>query len=737
MKKSLLLIIGIALQFGLAAQSSIADARAQAVGATVTISGIVTSGAELGTIRYLQDDSAGIALYDYDVSYFQRGDSVSVTGQLTEYANLLEIGNLSAHTVHSSGHPSPTPQNITPNQMSEDIESMLVHIDGVSFADGGSTFASNTSYNFTANGELSSIFVRSNHPLIGSVVPGNEVSIIGLCSQYYANYQLLLRDSADIINPSLINIVSPVTISNISTSGFDISWTTDSTGTTGIIYGNTPNLEIGNMEVPGTSTSHSISISGAAPSELFYIKAYSTAGTDTAFSNITVAITQSLSSGEMIAYFTSTVDVSAATGTDAQFIDDAIDDTLINYIGRATESIDMAIYDFNNVDLSDIAAALNNAYNNGVDVRVIYDTTWSEVPMSSLLDQGIHSVIAPASEDYGIMHNKFVTIDAYATNPDLAYVWTGSTNFEFNNIDKFANNVIILQDKSLAITYSLEFDEMWGSSGLVPDMANSRFGPYKIDNTPHNFIIGGSQVDCYFSPSDRTTSMILKTMETAEDELLIETMLITRSDIAYKIEEVYNAGASLKVIVHDKASCSNTVVNTIEGLIGSDFKEYGESEGMLHNKTMLVDPNEMNSDPTVLTGSHNWSNNAENKNDENTLIIHNASIANQYYQEFIERYNNGIPLHNRTIAVPAERIANLYPNPFNDVLNIVVESAIPEQLCIKIYNIEGKLVQQHTKMTATGKNNIQLDQSGLVNGFYFINLRSNSLNETHKIECMR
>ena len=47
---------------------------------------------------------------------------------------------------------------------------------------------------------------------------------------------------------------------------------------------------------------------------------------------------------------------------------------------------------------------------------------------------------------------------------------------------------------------------------------------------------------------------------------------------------------------------------------------------------MLID-----SDPLVITGSHNWSTAAETNNDENTIIIHDANIANQFYQEFYMR----------------------------------------------------------------------------------------------------
>jgi len=62
----------------------------------------------------------------------------------------------------------------------------------------------------------------------------------------------------------------------------------------------------------------------------------------------------------------------------------------------------------------------------------------------------------------------------------------------------------------------------------------------------------------------------------------------------------------------------------------------------MHHKYLIVDNSDPSSDPLLLTGSHNWSSSAEYRNDENTLIVHDATIANIYYQEFTERFRHGI-----------------------------------------------------------------------------------------------
>ena len=80
MKKRILLMSAILLSVVGFTQTDIATARAQGIGASVTITGIVTNGDELGPIRYIEDATAGIALYDPGALVgVVRGDEVTVT----------------------------------------------------------------------------------------------------------------------------------------------------------------------------------------------------------------------------------------------------------------------------------------------------------------------------------------------------------------------------------------------------------------------------------------------------------------------------------------------------------------------------------------------------------------------------------------------------------------------------------------------------------------------------------
>ena len=142
------------------AQTDILDARTNySVGQVVTVTGIVTSGADLGSVRYLQDATAGIALYpgsDWSSWTFEPnpGDEISITGELTEYNGLLEVGpSLSNVQLLSSGNDLPDPQIITPYQMGENLEGQIIEVQGTTFEAGGQIIEGNNTYNFTSGGE--------------------------------------------------------------------------------------------------------------------------------------------------------------------------------------------------------------------------------------------------------------------------------------------------------------------------------------------------------------------------------------------------------------------------------------------------------------------------------------------------------------------------------------------------------------------------------------------------------
>lgn len=709
------------------------------VGATVTVSGIVTSGSELGVIRYFQDNTAGLAAYDAQLAGLNRGDSVTITGVLFDYNGLLEIQPVSAFVVHSIANPIPQPQLIVPTQIGETNEGELVRINNVTFQNAGQAITGNTSYTLNSGASSFVMYIRSGSNMIGQVLPTGTIDIIGISSQYITDYQILPRDYNDFIIPPTIQIISPVSVSDIVTDGFKLSWLTDSLGSSQVRYGITPNLELGYVNGPNNTSTHEVTLTGLNPAAIVYAKCFSVQGTDSAFSTTGIYATKSLSTGNIISYFNASVDNSVAISQNATQLFEAIDDTLIAYIDRASETLDITIYDFNLTNISNISNAINAAYNRGVDVRVISDGSLAATNTGiNAISSSIIKIPSPTGGNYGIMHNKFVIIDAYHSNPNKAIVWTGATNWQDGQINHDPNNVVIFQDQSLAKAYTLEFNEMWGSNGQIPSITNSRFGPTKTDNTPHEFNIGGKRVECYFSPSDNVNNKLINTINSANNSMYFASMVITRFDLALAITDKVTSGVNVFGLTHSTVG-SLTWNDLVAGMQpGQMLANTDSANTIMHHKYLIVDQENSSSDPQVWTGSHNWSNNANNRNDENTVVIHDQNVANQFYQEFHARfiaYGGNIVTSAIGSQPPNEQI-NLYPNPNNTdqlMLSFTNEKALEINTIISIYNSFGQLKSQQSINTEKGINILNIDISDIAAGVYFVTLKNNNTQITKKL----
>ena len=134
-------------------------AQQAGAGANVTITGIVTNGTEMGNVvRYVQDFGGGIAIYPGTAwTTFpapNRGDQVTITGTLTSFSGLLEMGpTITSVVVNATNQPLPTPQLVTPSQLGEAYEGELVTIENVVFDLAGSAISGNSTYGFNANGQ--------------------------------------------------------------------------------------------------------------------------------------------------------------------------------------------------------------------------------------------------------------------------------------------------------------------------------------------------------------------------------------------------------------------------------------------------------------------------------------------------------------------------------------------------------------------------------------------------------
>jgi phosphatidylserine/phosphatidylglycerophosphate/cardiolipin synthase-like enzyme len=262
------------------------------------------------------------------------------------------------------------------------------------------------------------------------------------------------------------------------------------------------------------------------------------------------------------------------------------------------------------------------------------------------------------------MHNKFVIVDG-------TWVWTGSWNFTVNDtygndanrtagvLSGHTNHGVEIRSEDLADEYTGEFEEMWGSSTDTPNHSVSNFHGRKTDNTTHTVYVGGKLVEVYFSPNEGSIGRVIDAVENDadlsahfciyafSDQDLTDALKVkwegsasesTGTLTGFKLQGVFESGywnqywsANMDMTARDGTPDQSTKWNNKPPVY------FDGEDSLLHHKYMILDV-DSESDPMVVTGSMNWSANGDDTNDENTLIIHDEAIANQFYQEFAARY---------------------------------------------------------------------------------------------------
>ncbi len=337
-------------------------------------------------------------------------------------------------------------------------------------------------------------------------------------------------------------------------------------------------------------------------------------------------------------YFNYPVNTSISSGTNAVYLYGTFPDTIAAYINRAKFTIDVALYNYTSGSTSSvakIATAINNAAQRGVIVRWIHNGSSTNSGLT-LISPIINKLASPTTTGYGLMHNKFVTIDANSTDTADAIVITGSYNWSTTQTYSDYNNLLIINNKDVAIAFYNEFNKMWGGTGIAPNIATSRFGPYKSISSQTMFNVNGTPVEVYFSPKDNSDTRLENAINTANSDLFFGIYTFTDNSVATVIKNKKNSGIVTKGII-DQFSQSYSPYSTLSPVMGNNLILYNGSD-LYHNKTMVVDAQSPASDPQVCTGSYNWSNAGAHTNDENMIIIHDASIANQYLQSLCQNF---------------------------------------------------------------------------------------------------
>lgn len=139
--------------------------------------------------------------------------------------------------------------------------------------------------------------------------------------------------------------------------------------------------------------------------------------------------------------------------------------------------------------------------------------------------------------------------------------------------------------------------------------------------------ISHAPAEVYFSPNSGSTAAIVREIERARVEILVQAYSFTSAPIAKALLKAHKRGVKVQAIL-DKSQKSQKY-SSASFLIHSGIPTFiDERHAIAHNKIILIDGT------VVITGSFNFTKAAEERNAENLLIIRSKGLAKPYLENW-------------------------------------------------------------------------------------------------------
>ncbi|MBM3268018.1 MAG: DUF1669 domain-containing protein [Candidatus Sericytochromatia bacterium] len=313
------------------------------------------------------------------------------------------------------------------------------------------------------------------------------------------------------------------------------------------------------------------------------------------------------------------------------------DKGLLALIRSARKSLDGAFYDINDPG---VVAAMIEAARRGVAVRLVTDTdNMAEKddptrPRQAILDLQAAGVAVRDDRRSAIMHHKFLIVDRKA-------VWMGSTNLTTSSLYHHNNNALILRSGGIADQYGKEFSRLFeqGSFGPLTGMFDGLVRP--------TFKMGGASVQVYFSPKGGGKAAVADELRRSRKSIRFLTFSLTDREVGDILVAKRRAGVEVTG-VFDRwlAAGPYSLFLPFKAEVQSVYKD--GNEALMHHKVFIIDGT------TVITGSFNYSQNAESANNESFVIARRSRGLADAFEEEFQRVLNAALVNKPPAAKPRD-----------------------------------------------------------------------------------
>ncbi len=170
----------------------------------------------------------------------------------------------------------------------------------------------------------------------------------------------------------------------------------------------------------------------------------------------------------------------------------------------------------------------------------------------------------------------------------------------------------------------------FNSSAQTPDSNMSSFKLNLFDtnsNSSPTVPVKVDKVGVFFCPRDACAEQLIQEINSADKNIFIAIYSFTHDGISDALVEAKKRGVEIEVVFDYDQSANAS--SDDEKLIEAGIKVAKRNgSGYMHNKYTVIDGN------FVATGSFNYSQNADTRNDENLVFIESFEVASKYKVDF-------------------------------------------------------------------------------------------------------
>ena len=144
----------------------------------------------------------------------------------------------------------------------------------------------------------------------------------------------------------------------------------------------------------------------------------------------------------------------------------------------------------------------------------------------------------------------------------------------------------------------------------------------------------GEVLGIFFSPNGGCEAEVIRWVQKANATIFILIYSFTLDAVGDALITAHGRNVDVKVVFEASQISDYSEYSRLKSN-GVDVRKDTNSN-LMHDKVMVVDG------ISVLTGSFNWSNSAEESNNENLIVVHGSDIASVYQSEFWRIWNTSI-----------------------------------------------------------------------------------------------